>query len=269
MAEAAEPMDEVTGEQEAAASPQEEVHVGGKRSRGEEGAPAPKKTRPEPEEEREAPPPTAAEERPLAPASPVPHGSPTLPPPADATNSIVVEGLRRPFTLGEIQELLAEHGSVQHFWISKNRSRCAAVFADVQAATSAFRALNGVTWPPKIGNALDVSFVSEATARASSDASEAVKPSTARRSVSPTPKARKSASPPRKEPVKETRPARESPARPAVSVDELFKKTSAKPALYWMPVGEEEAKANWENVAYDGHYNAKTFTYVKFPNRAA
>lgn len=135
-------------------------------------------------------------------------------------------------------------------------------FDGSSGAVSAWRALNGVTWPPKIGNALEVSFVSEETARAATDDSEPSRPRFVRRSASPPAKAAEPA-------PREPRAEAESSPRAGATPDDLFKKTSAKPTLYWMPVGEEEAKVNWENVHYDGHYQAKTSAFTKYPNRVA
>eukprot|EP00011_Vannellida_sp_DIVA3-517-6-12_P014462 CAMPEP_0114629744 /NCGR_PEP_ID=MMETSP0168-20121206/13522_1 /TAXON_ID=95228 ORGANISM="Vannella sp., Strain DIVA3 517/6/12" /NCGR_SAMPLE_ID=MMETSP0168 /ASSEMBLY_ACC=CAM_ASM_000044 /LENGTH=328 /DNA_ID=CAMNT_0001841223 /DNA_START=21 /DNA_END=1007 /DNA_ORIENTATION=- len=229
-------------------APAQEERVGGKRTRGDDDAPPLKKARAEEEPQQVVFKPAAA---PAAPAEPARAPTPL---PKDATNAVLVEGLRRPFTLGEIKELLSESGPLEHFWISKNRSRCCAVYAENAAAAAAFQAIDGITWPPKIGSSLRVKFISEREARDAKDEPAAV-PAPAKRAQSPPARAVEAASP------------KDAPSQPTKSLDELFNKTKTEPCIYWKPVDEDETKANWENLMYDGKYNARTSSFPKYPNK--
>uniref|UniRef100_UPI0037E86825 apoptotic chromatin condensation inducer 1b isoform X2 n=1 Tax=Semicossyphus pulcher TaxID=241346 RepID=UPI0037E86825 len=82
------------------------------------------------------------------------------PPHGKVTNIIHVTNLVRPFTLGQLKELLNRTGSVveEGFWIDKIKSHCFVTYATTEEAVATRAALHGVKWPPSNPKVLSVDF---------------------------------------------------------------------------------------------------------------
>ncbi|XP_074480482.1 apoptotic chromatin condensation inducer 1b isoform X1 [Sebastes fasciatus] len=82
------------------------------------------------------------------------------PPHGKVSNIIHVTNLVRPFTLGQLKELLNRTGGVveEGFWIDKIKSHCYVTYATTEEAVATRAALHGVKWPPSNPKVLSVDF---------------------------------------------------------------------------------------------------------------
>eukprot|EP00850_Spirogloea_muscicola_P021775 SM000261S09974 [mRNA] locus=s261:63886:68802:- [translate_table: standard] len=172
-------------------------------------------------------------------AGPLPPQSPRVPP----TTSLRIDHFRRPFTQKQVLELLGQTGTVQAYWMDTIRTHCYVTYATVEEAVASRDVLQNLTWPSHAERPLAARFVSpaevatkkeeEAAAKA---AAEAEPPSPAAGAVLPQGPAQarpseRPAPPPRKE-----------PEQPLPTLDDLFKKTKAKPSLYFLPLTDEQIR---------------------------
>ncbi|KAM6959563.1 apoptotic chromatin condensation inducer 1b isoform 2-T2 [Tautogolabrus adspersus] len=82
------------------------------------------------------------------------------PPHGKVSNIIHVTNLVRPFTLGQLKELLNRTGSVleEGFWIDKIKSHCFVTYATTEEAVATRAALHGFKWPLSNPKVLGVDF---------------------------------------------------------------------------------------------------------------
>lgn len=82
------------------------------------------------------------------------------PPRGRVSNIIHVCNLVRPFTLGQLKELLNRTGAVleEGFWIDKIKSHCFVTYATIDEAVATRTALHGVKWPQSNPKFLSVDF---------------------------------------------------------------------------------------------------------------
>ncbi|XP_077401081.1 apoptotic chromatin condensation inducer 1b isoform X2 [Vanacampus margaritifer] len=82
------------------------------------------------------------------------------PPRGKLSNIIHVTNLVRPFTLGQLKELLKQTGSLveEGFWIDKIKSHCYVTYATTEEAAATREALHGVKWPQSNPKVLNVDF---------------------------------------------------------------------------------------------------------------
>uniref|UniRef100_UPI003AAFB21E apoptotic chromatin condensation inducer 1b isoform X3 n=1 Tax=Centroberyx gerrardi TaxID=166262 RepID=UPI003AAFB21E len=82
------------------------------------------------------------------------------PPRGKLSNIVHVTNLVRPFTLGQLKELLNRTGSVVEdgFWIDKIKSHCFVTYATTEEAVATRAALHGVKWPQSNPKVLSVDF---------------------------------------------------------------------------------------------------------------
>ncbi|KAG5286618.1 hypothetical protein AALO_G00016960 [Alosa alosa] len=82
------------------------------------------------------------------------------PPRGKVSNIIHVCNLVRPFTLGQLKELLNRTGTVleDDFWIDKIKSHCFVTYASAEEAVATRTALHGVKWPQSNPKFLSVDF---------------------------------------------------------------------------------------------------------------
>ncbi|XP_061151344.1 apoptotic chromatin condensation inducer in the nucleus [Syngnathus typhle] len=82
-------------------------------------------------------------------------------PPRGKVSSIVhVSNLVRPFTLGQLKELLGRTGTLVEdgFWIDKIKSHCYVTYSSSEEAIATREALHGVKWPQSNPKVLNVDF---------------------------------------------------------------------------------------------------------------
>ncbi|XP_044130066.1 apoptotic chromatin condensation inducer in the nucleus isoform X3 [Bufo gargarizans] len=71
--------------------------------------------------------------------------------------------LVRPFTLGQLKELLSRTGTIvdEHFWIDKIKSHCYVTYSTVEEAVATRNSLHGVKWPQSNPKFLSVDFAEQ------------------------------------------------------------------------------------------------------------
>uniref|UniRef100_A0A8B9JP95 Apoptotic chromatin condensation inducer 1 n=1 Tax=Astyanax mexicanus TaxID=7994 RepID=A0A8B9JP95_ASTMX len=91
---------------------------------------------------------------------PVRTGRQLSPPRGKISNVIHVCNLVRPFTLGQLKELLNRTGTVleEGFWIDKIKSHCYVTYSSKEEAVATREALHGVKWPSSNPKVLRVDF---------------------------------------------------------------------------------------------------------------
>ncbi|KAG5846233.1 hypothetical protein ANANG_G00147630 [Anguilla anguilla] len=151
------------------------------------------------------------------------------PPHSKGTNIIHICNLVRPFTLGQLKELLNETGAVveEGFWIDKIKSHCYVTYPSVEEAVAARTALQGLKWPQTNPRFLRVDFCQQDELdhhRAQLD--DFSRPGEDQRS-------------PAHPPERRDQPRTENP--PGKLLDDLFCKTKAPPCIYWLPLTEQQA----------------------------
>ncbi|XP_061588759.1 apoptotic chromatin condensation inducer in the nucleus isoform X2 [Cololabis saira] len=82
------------------------------------------------------------------------------PPRGKVSNIVHVCNLVRPFTLGQLKELLGRTGSLveEGFWIDKIKSHCYVTYSSTEEAVATRTALHGVKWPQSNPKVLSVDF---------------------------------------------------------------------------------------------------------------
>ncbi|XP_076829867.1 apoptotic chromatin condensation inducer in the nucleus-like [Brachyhypopomus gauderio] len=91
---------------------------------------------------------------------PVRTGRQLSPPRGKPTHIIHICNLVRPFTLGQLKELLNRTGGVveEGFWIDKIKSHCYVTYSSTEEAVATREALHGVKWPSSNPKVLRVDF---------------------------------------------------------------------------------------------------------------
>ncbi|XP_040910471.1 apoptotic chromatin condensation inducer in the nucleus [Toxotes jaculatrix] len=82
------------------------------------------------------------------------------PPRGKVSNIVHVCNLVRPFTLGQLKELLSRTGTLveEGFWIDKIKSHCYVTYSSSEEAIATRAALHGVKWPQSNPKVLSVDF---------------------------------------------------------------------------------------------------------------
>jgi len=127
-----------------------------------------------------------------------------------ATESIRIDGFTRPLPTKSLQDLLAKYGTVVQFWLQGIKKFCLVTYENKEQASAVVTALDGVSWPEETRPKLTVSFVTPQEVQAATSTKTQAK-------------------------------TEKGEARPTKALDELFRRTKAKPAIYWLPVNAEEA----------------------------
>ncbi|KNC84065.1 hypothetical protein SARC_03693 [Sphaeroforma arctica JP610] len=165
---------------------------------------------------------------------------------------------------GDLVEDDAESGSVG-CWMDKQRTKCCCTFQTYEAAASALNAIDGIKWPQGNQKQLSVTFISLSEAHALCQsasgkgrvavASHGPNGNDRRASAAVEQerlKAREAAqrrkSEAEKEKVKEKETKKEvdekKKPRKVVALDQIFRKTTAEPPLYWMEVDAQEIEVH-------------------------
>jgi len=140
------------------------------------------------------------------------------------TSTLYIRNFVRPFHHSALMKLLEEHGTIAEFWIDKIKSFCFVTYKSVEETISARNAIHDLIWPPNNrGNPLFTEFVSaeEAKERIKNHGKEPVQ----------TPVA-----PPSTQILTENSESQHIPPK----LDELFRRTTAEPRIYFKPLSLEE-----------------------------
>jgi len=181
------------------------------------------------------------------------------------TNFLLITNLTRPFTVNALKEMLKRTGTIQDFWIDRIKSTCCVKFDTTDQASETRMALNGVAWPAGNPKALKVCFTQEEEMKKYQDASTEVGGKAAgeigdkltgvrewdknksqiteeagERDIRRERDARKSE---REVRIRDGSSDRRSPMK---NLEDLFKKTTATPAIYWRPLTEQDIQRRIE-----------------------
>eukprot|EP00250_Pteridium_aquilinum_P021585 c25166_g1_i1 orf=1070-3928(+) len=173
------------------------------------------------------------------------------------TASLKVERFVRPFTLKAVKDLLSEFGHCVDFWMDQIKTHCYVTYSKVDEAVAARNGLYDKQWPLSFGNLLVADFVESSEVKIRSDGTfEKMNAplATTPRGFSNQPPAlgaqpslgafhgqsnALASAPPLKErqltqvPIKDPEP-------PIPTLDDLFRKTKAKPHIYYLPLTDEQ-----------------------------
>ncbi|CAM0906850.1 unnamed protein product [Alopecurus aequalis] len=193
-----------------------------------------------------------------------------------ATISLRIDRFVRPFTLKAVQELLGRTGSICSFWMDHIKTHCYVTYSSVDEAVATRNAVYNLQWPlnngnylvaefvdphevklkleppppPPVFNSLGTDTVPKAVAFEQSKANQTLLPHGAGTSrgllPNPQPLTKLFATDnPGSEKVMFPPPPKE-PEAPAMSLNDLFKRTQASPMIYYLPLSEEEVAAKLE-----------------------
>eukprot|EP00090_Calanus_glacialis_P025571 TRINITY_DN4000_c0_g1_i1.p1 TRINITY_DN4000_c0_g1~~TRINITY_DN4000_c0_g1_i1.p1 ORF type:complete len:699 (-),score=344.54 TRINITY_DN4000_c0_g1_i1:232-2328(-) len=186
------------------------------------------------------------------------------------TAVVLIINLTRPFTVNQLKEMLKRTGTIVDFWIDRIKSMCCVQFSTVDQASETRMALDGVTWPQGNPKTLRVSFSTEEELKkhqeSSSDAlsrlggdsngrlggvrewdknklDQEQERAKEREKRLVREKERREGS---GRDVQEREKSVEKKPAAVKSLEDLFKKTVAGPAIYWKPLSEDQIKQKIE-----------------------
>lgn len=177
-----------------------------------------------------------------------------VPPPVRSpTISLKIERFLRPFTIKALKELLSETGTIRYFWIDQIKTHCYVTYSSVEEATATRYALYNLKWPIVGGRLLIAEFVDPEEVKLvcegqSADVINAPNPMPPKNSTQGSSSlalqgSSAQALPPPPQSATNTKQtlALEREPEPAIyTLDDLFKKTRAKPHIYYLPLSEEQ-----------------------------
>jgi len=182
------------------------------------------------------------------------------------TEVIQIVNLTRPFTVNQLKEMLKRTGSIEDFWIDRIKSKCLVHFTTADQASETRMALDGVKWPVSNPKTLNVTFSSKETLQRLKESSE--EPGRTGGDLSgrigglrewdknkvnqegDRSEKREKERKERRDRDRDSEKNREkqTPERkqPSKTLEELFKKTTTTPSIYWIPLSEEQIKEKEE-----------------------
>jgi len=181
------------------------------------------------------------------------------------TNFLLITNLTRPFTVNALKEMLKRTGTIQDFWIDRIKSTCCVKFDTTDQASETRMALNGVAWPAGNPKALKVCFTQEEEMKKYQDANTEVGGKASgeigdrltgvrewdKNKAQITEEAGERDNRRERDARKSDREVRirdgSSDRRiPMKNLEDLFKKTTASPAIYWRPLTEQDIQRRIE-----------------------
>eukprot|EP01114_Cavostelium_apophysatum_P019812 TRINITY_DN6474_c0_g1_i1.p1 TRINITY_DN6474_c0_g1~~TRINITY_DN6474_c0_g1_i1.p1 ORF type:complete len:413 (-),score=131.87 TRINITY_DN6474_c0_g1_i1:31-1269(-) len=163
------------------------------------------------------------------------------PPRKSPTNVVFIKNFVRPFTKKHVEELLSTKGAPKKWDMDSIKSKCYAIYEDVETATASRDHMHDLVWPAGNKTKLDADYITEEeTAKLLSGETEPTRPAQrasgqAQRTSEAPPRVveqqkKRAASPARSEPTPTT----------ADALSQFFKKTQAKPSIYWLPIAKSD-----------------------------
>merc|ERR1712210_404272 len=175
------------------------------------------------------------------------------------TEVIIITNLTRPFTVNQLEEMLKRTGTIVDFWIDRIKSKCCVEFTTTDQASETRMALDGVTWPQSNPKTLRVSFGTKEEMKKLAEGGEdagvigrlgvelegrSLLRDWDRNKVDQEKERERERLDERRGRREVRERSIEEPAPVATkSLEELFKKTTAGPAIYWRPLSDEEIQA--------------------------
>jgi len=181
------------------------------------------------------------------------------------TAVVLITHLTRPFTVNQLKEMLKRTGTIVDFWIDRIKSMCCVQFSTVDQASETRMALDGVTWPQGNPKTLRVIFSTEeelkkyqesstdALNRLGSDSNgrlggvrEWDKNKLDQEQERAKEREKRLVREKERREGKEERERSQEKKAPVKSLEDLFKKTVAGPAIYWKPMSEKQIQQKIE-----------------------
>ncbi|ORY98570.1 hypothetical protein BCR43DRAFT_198071 [Syncephalastrum racemosum] len=189
------------------------------------------------------------------------------------SNAIIITNLVRPLITRRVQEYVSQHGTVKRFFLDAIKTHAYVIYENNEQAVAAYRGMDGIQFPKDTGRNIAVrgmtaeqveSMIEQEQAAAAKhikfDWESALKlvcggdapAAQAATSQESTRRPRFSGMGQitrqlqQAAPVVERRTVRTTPPTTSNKLDTLFRKTKSTPALYYMPVSDEVAKARLE-----------------------
>lgn len=163
------------------------------------------------------------------------------------TRALRIDNFVRPFTQAQLADLLSATGTVVSLWLNPIKTHCFVIFETEKQAMATREAVFNLTWP-KHGKKLYADFVTVAEAERSCNpeaqrsSPAAQKPVDGERKVEREKERGRSTTRP-EEPTHNSR-KRPPAEKPMPTLDELFRKTEAKPVIYYLPMTKAQIEAN-------------------------
>mmetsp|Transcript_28084 Transcript_28084/g.61478 ORF Transcript_28084/g.61478 Transcript_28084/m.61478 type:complete len:440 (-) Transcript_28084:150-1469(-) len=187
---------------------------------------------------------------PLPVEEPVDQQREVPPSPRPASRFLRIDNFLRPFTKKQLLELLGETGTIADngFWMNAIKTHCYVIYEDEKQGEATRNALYNLTWPKQHGKKLLVQYVSRMEAETAIDGEGTALPTHLSaptkqapvlpdRTVVTTQQVQRTVH--LTAPLQK-RPAQPPPPEPMPTLDDLFRKTKAKPPLYWLPLTEAQ-----------------------------
>jgi len=130
------------------------------------------------------------------------------------SNVLFITNFVRPFTKQAVQELLNQTGRVKEWGMDDIKSRCYVIYETLEEAATTRNALHHLVWPVNNKTKLQADFSTE---------------NEAKKLLNVITEKSRDKTPPRQEKV--------------LTLDDLFKKTVAKPHLYYLPLSDSQLDA--------------------------
>ncbi|CAM6043949.1 unnamed protein product [Sphagnum compactum] len=185
------------------------------------------------------------------------------------TTSLKIDKFLRPFTHKAVKELLANTGAVQSMWMDQIKTHCYVMYSTVEEAVATRNALYNLQWPPQGGRLLTAEFVEPEEVKIRCDGEKAATsnapttrgpvpanntpaehvisapPPTHPSSLPPVPASGLLPPPPLPPPPRERppMPSKQEMESQGPTLDDLFKKTRAKPHIYYLPLTDQDVAA--------------------------
>ena len=175
------------------------------------------------------------------------------------TEFLLITNLTRPFTVKSFQEMLKRTGTIEDFWIDGIKSTCCVKFSSKDQSSETKMALNGVAWPLGNPKALRVSFSSEEQMTKYKEIPGGVLKLKTSMDMQGD-RSRKRVREWDRDKMPEERKGervmgewrdwrvRETPPAPTKRLEELFKRTTATPAIYWKPLSEQQIQQRYKKI---------------------
>eukprot|EP00210_Caulerpa_lentillifera_P006111 g5838.t1 len=151
----------------------------------------------------------------------------------DRTRALHIANFVRPFTEKAAKEMLSEYGTIEEMWMPNIKTHCYVLYESKECAHQAYLSTYKVVWP-RNGNRLISKYVSE------EEAKKAIEEGKTQTSLG-----RSSGAAPYSKPRPAPSTSQDSrvATKPALSLEDLFCKTEAKPHIYYLPLTDEQVEA--------------------------
>jgi len=136
--------------------------------------------------------------------------------PEKSTSVVHITGFVRPFTLQSAKDLVEGFGAITGFWMDSIKSHCYVAYKEQASADACMKSLNGKQWPENLGKVLSVAHSTETAMKAAEEGDAAQADTRRRASIV-------------------SQNGDETQSKRVKGLDELFRKTEAKPHLYYLP----------------------------------